>query len=107
MKVPSYASEFATVEKTVEFAAAWGGSTSFFRIEALREEGGSCFCRVYIKRRFEMSDALTIENGVQVQAKGEHDVWVDFPAAPWSHGKTADEALNHQMSLLSDRLKKI
>ena len=54
---------------------------------------------------FAMKDAMTIENGQKIQAEADRYVWVNFPDAPSSHGKSVDDALNLQMSLLSDRLK--
>ena len=103
--VPDYATEFATLEKTIEFVAAWGGNTDYFRIEALRYESGSYTTHVYIRKSLELKDRVTIESGNQIQATENRYVWVDFPGAPSSHGNSADEALNLQMVLLADRLK--
>jgi|SRR3954453_18191539 len=104
-KVPDYATEFATLEKTIEFVASWGGTADYFRIEALRYESGGYTTHVYMRRPFAMKDAMTIENSRKIQEEADRYVWVNFPDAPSSHGKSADEALNLQMALLSDRLK--
>lgn len=105
LEAPDYATEFATVEKTIEFVARWGKDTLYFRIEALRYDMGSYTTHVYQRLPIVMKDAMTIENGKKIQAEVERYVWVDFPDAPWADGKTADEALDKQMSLLSDRLE--
>ena len=102
---PSYATEFATVEKVIEFAAPWKGANEYIRIEALKEESGEYTTHVYIKQQFELTDVKTIENSQPIQDKGDHYLWVSFPDAPYAHGNTADEALNFQMSLLQDRFK--
>jgi hypothetical protein len=104
--VPAYATEFAILEKTVDFVAALGGNTNYFRIEALRNENGDYATRVYIRMQFAMKDAMIIEDSEEIQAEQDRYVWVDFPDAPYSHGKNADDAINFQMSLLSDRLKR-
>jgi hypothetical protein len=61
---------------------------------------------VYLRMPFAMKDAMTIQDGREIQAVADRYVWVNFPDAPWARGKTAEDALNSQMALLSDRLKK-
>jgi hypothetical protein len=72
--VPAYATEFAILEKTVDFVAAWGGNTNSFRIEALRDENGDYTTRVYIRMPFAMKDASTIEDGEEIQAEQDRYV---------------------------------
>jgi hypothetical protein len=105
IKTPDYATEFATLEKTIEFVARWGGDTHYFRIEALRYESGGYTTHVYLRIPFAMKNAMTVEDGRKIQHENDRYVWVDFPDAPSSHGNSADDALRLQLSLLSDRLK--
>jgi hypothetical protein len=46
-------------------------------------------------------------DGQPVQAEFDRYVWVNFPSAPDSHGKSADEALQLQLALLDDRLEHV
>ena len=100
-KPPGYASQFAIVERVVQFRTVSKGEALHIRIEALKPTTGPCFTRVYKETVIELPDPARFEPDQPVETTSGRLIWADFPDAPPAEGDSVEEAIELQLQKLA------
>ena len=100
-----FCSEAYIVEKTIEVVVNIADETRTIRIEALHDLNDGHYCtRSYIKETFTIQPTYPQTYGQFDRRPEESTVWIRYEL-PWTHRKTADDALSQALGFLSERCR--
>lgn len=103
-EAPTYASEYYTIERTVELVVRLKatGEDASIRIEVLRSSSDTYSVSSYIREHVTIQPTYPRDNDKHTSPPKDVMMWIDFEL-PWVSQKSVDTALGQALGFLRER----